>query len=193
MKKLFLILLAFITLYAEPATKEDIKELKQDIKLLINKVNEIDKKVYANSIKIDMLEKHMNARFKEIDKRFEDMNKRFEEMNTNFNRRFEEMNNNFNRRFEEMNNNFNNRFEEMNKRFEDMMNYLWMISAAFLGLTAVTIGFAIWDRKSMIKAAKEEIVEDIKQNRLKEFIFELKKLSQKDPELAKVLKSFHIL
>ena len=153
MKKLFLILLAFITLYAEPATKEDIKELKQDIKLLINKVNEIDKKVYANSIKIDMLEKHMNARFKEIDKRFEDMN----------------------------------------KRFEDMMNYLWMISAAFLGLTAVTIGFAIWDRKSMIKAAKEEIVEDIKQNRLKEFIFELKKLSQKDPELAKVLKSFHIL
>ena len=182
MKKLFLILLAFITLYAEPATKEDIKELKQDIKLLINKVNEIDKKVYANSIKIDMLEKHMNARFKEIDKRFEEMNKRFEEMNTNFNRRFEEMNNNF-----------NNRFEEMNKRFEDMMNYLWMISAAFLGLTAVTIGFAIWDRKSMIKAAKEEIVEDIKQNRLKEFIFELKKLSQKDPELAKVLKSFHIL
>jgi hypothetical protein len=106
---------------------------------LINKVNEIDKKVYANSIKIDMLEKNMN------------------------------------------------------KRFEDMLNYLWMISAAFLGLTTVTIGFAIWDRKSTIKAVKDEIVEDIKTNKLKEFIYELKKLAKEDMELAKVLRSFHML
>ena len=139
MKKIIIFILSFMALYGQPATKEDIKELKQDIRLLINKVNEIDKKVYANSIKIDMLEKNMN------------------------------------------------------KRFEDMLNYLWMISAAFLGLTTVTIGFAIWDRKSTIKAVKDEIVEDIKTNKLKEFIYELKKLAKEDMELAKVLRSFHIL
>ncbi len=174
MKKFFLVLIAFITLYAQPATKEDIRELKSDIKLILNKVddltkkiNEIDKKVYANSLKIDMLEKNMNKRFELIDKRFEDTNRRFEQIDK--------------------------RFEDMNNRFEDMINYLWMISAAFLGLTAVSIGFAIWDRKTTIKAAKEEIVEDIKTNRLKEFIFELRKLAEKDAELARVLKSFHIL
>jgi hypothetical protein len=92
-----------------------------------------------------------------------------------------------------MNKMMDKRFEDMGKRFEDMINYLWMISAAFLGLVAVTIGFAIWDRKSMIKAAKEDIIEEIKNKRLKEFIYELKELSKKDKELAKVLKSFHLL
>jgi len=58
---------------------------------------------------------------------------------------------------------------------------------------AVTIGFAIWDRRSMIKAAKEEIVEDIKNDKLKEFIYELQKLAKRDKEVAQILKSFHML
>jgi hypothetical protein len=166
MKKLILFLLA-IALYAQPATKEDIKELREDIKLLINKVNDIDKKVYANSVKIDMLEKNMNVRFAQVDKRFEQVDKRFEQIDK--------------------------RFEEMGDRFDDMLNYLWMISTAFLGLTGISIGFAMWDRKTSIKAAKEDIIEDIKTNKLKEFVFELQKLSKEDKELAKVLKSFHLI
>jgi len=196
MKKILLILFLIVSTYATPATKEDIKELKQDIKLILNKLNEIDKRVYTNSVKIDMLEKNMNKRFELIDKRFEDINKRFELIDKRFedmNKRFEQMNENFNKRFEQMNENFNKRFEDMNKRFEDMINYLWMISAAFLGLVAVTIGFAIWDRKSMIKAAKDEIIEEIKTKKLKEFIYELRELSKKDKELAQILKSFHLL
>ena len=141
MKKLILLTLFIISLFAN----QDLANIKSDIKLLLNKVNEldekvdkiekkvneIDKKVEINSVKIEMLQKHMNKRFEAIDKRFEDFNKRFEAIDK--------------------------RFEDFNKRFEDMINYLWMISAAFLGLVAATIGFAIWDRKSMIKAAKEEI------------------------------------
>ena len=175
---MLIIIFGIVMLFAEPATKEDIKELRQDIKLLINKVNEIDKKVYANSVKIDMLEKTMNKRFEDMNKRFEQVDKRFEDMN---------------RRFEQMNESFNKRFEQIDKRFEDMISYLWMISAAFLGIAASAIGFAIWDRKSTIKAAKEEIIEDIKTNRLKDFILELQKLAKKDTELAKVLRSFHLM
>ena len=48
MKKILLILFLIIFSYATPATKEDIKELKQNIKLILNKVNEIDKKVFKN-------------------------------------------------------------------------------------------------------------------------------------------------
>ena len=104
----------------------------------------------------------------------EDMDKRFEQVD---------------KRFEQV----DKRFEEMGDRLDDMLNYLWMISTAFLGLTGISIGFAMWDRKTSIKAAKEDIIEDIKTNKLKEFVFELQKLSKEDKELAKVLKSFHLI
>ena len=84
----YLVVLLITTfLFATPATKEDIKEIKQDIKLLIQKVDDLDKKVYANTLKIDMLEKNMNQRFEmmneSFNKRFEAVDKRFE-MLTNF-------------------------------------------------------------------------------------------------------------
>ena len=198
MKKLILLTLFIISLFAN----QDLANIKSDIKLLLNKVNEldekvdkiekkvneIDKKVEINSVKIEMLQKHMNKRFEAIDKRFEDFNKRFEAIDKrfeDFNKRFEAID----KRFED----FNKRFEDFNKRFEDMINYLWMISAAFLGLVAATIGFAIWDRKSMIKAAKEEIINDIEQHKLKDFVYKLRELATYDKELAKVLREFHML
>jgi len=188
MKRILLMLLFALSLFAN----SDLIEIKQNIKLILNKVNtlekkvdlldkkvnELDKKVEINSIKIEMLQKQMDKRFEAIDKRFEMLQKNMDE-------RFEAMN----KRFEDM----NKRFEDVNKRFEDMINYLWMISAAFLGLVGVTIGFAIWDRKSMIKAAKEEIIEDIKNNKLKEFVYKLRELAVTDKELAKVLKEFHVI
>ena len=91
-----------------------------------------------------------------------------------------------NKRFEQMNENFN-------KRFEDMISYLWMISMAFLGLTAATIGLMLWDRKTTIKAAKDEIIEEIEENKLKDFVYRLRDIAKKDKELAKVLREFHIL
>ena len=142
MKKLVLLVLFAISLFAN----QDLAEMKSDIKLILNKVNELDrkvneldKKVEVNSVKIEMLQKHMD------------------------------------------------------KRFEDMIDYLWMISTTFLGLVAVTIGFAIWDRKSMIKAAKEEIINDIEQHKLKDFVYKLRELATYDKELAKVLREFHML
>ncbi len=167
MKKLLIVFLYIIALFAAPATKEDIRELKSDIKLILNKVDELAKKV-------NEIDKKVYANSIKIDMLEKNMNKRFEQVD---------------KRFEQV----DKRFEQVDKRFEDMINYLWMISTAFLGLTAISIGFAVWDRKTTIKATKEEIVQDIKVNRLKEFIFELKHLSQNDVELAKVLKSFHIL
>ena len=59
MRNIFAIFLIIGYLFATPATKEDIKELKiqmqnnmkelrGDIKLILNKISEMDKKIYAN-------------------------------------------------------------------------------------------------------------------------------------------------
>ena len=154
--------------------REAIKRFSLLISEKIAKIEEIEDIQEETKSDIRILIETVKQGFEEMHRRFEDINKRFEDMN---------------KRFEQV----DKRFEDMNKRFEDMLSYLWMVSAAFLGLTAVTIGFAIWDRKSTIKAVKDEIVEDIKVNKLKEFIYELRKLAKEDKELAKVLKSFHLL
>lgn len=39
----------------------------------------------------------------------------------------------------------------MDKRFEQMMTFLWMLVALFGGITSATIGFAIWDRRTMVR------------------------------------------
>ncbi len=67
----------------------------------------------------------MNKRFEQVDKRFEQIDKRFEQIDK--------------------------RFEQVDKRFEQMMEFLWMLVGIFTTLTATTIGFAYWDRRTIIK------------------------------------------
>ena len=87
MRTILFMTLLVLSLWANQnvATKDDIADIKSSLKILIDKVehmqtqiNDLDKRVYANTIKIEALEKNMNKRFEEIDKRFEDMNQRFE-------------------------------------------------------------------------------------------------------------------
>ena len=42
------------------------------------------------------------------------------------------------------------RFEQVNKRFDQIMNFLWILTAIFTTLTATVIGFAYWDRRTII-------------------------------------------
>jgi len=44
----------------------DLIEIKQNTKLILHKLNELDKKVEVNSIKIEMLQNRMNKRFEDI-------------------------------------------------------------------------------------------------------------------------------
>jgi len=135
------------------------------------------------------LREDMNKRFELINKRFEDMNKRFELMD----KRFEDMNKRFeliNKRFEDM----NKRFEDMNKRFEQMMNFLWMLVGIFATLTAAVIGFAYWDRRTIIQKARDEAIETIeKEGRLKDLIMALRTIAKEDRKLATVLRNFGLL
>ena len=51
------------------------------------------------------------------------------------------------KRFEELR-------EDMNKRFEEQLTFLEIVAIAFSTIAAATIGFAIWDRKTVISRAK---------------------------------------
>ena len=132
----------------------------------------------------------VDKRFEQVDKRIselrEDLNKRFEQVD----KRFEEMREDMNKRFEQV----DKRFEQVNKRFEEMMTFLWMLVGIFTTLTAVVIGFAYWDRRTIIRKARDEAIETIeREGRLKEFIKALRAYASEDEKFATVLRSFGLL
>ena len=91
------------------------------------------------------------------------------------------------KRFEAM----DKRFEAMDRRFDQLNNLIIGIIGAFSAIVAVTIGFAIWDRRSMIRPFEDK-VEELRKTDQK-FLEILKTLAREDKKLAEVLKSFGIL
>jgi Mg2+ and Co2+ transporter CorA len=72
------------------------------------------------------------------------------------------------------------------------------IVGAFAAIVAATIGFALWDRRTMIrpfedkvKKIEDDILEDKK--RLKDLLAAVKEYAKKDQGLADILKSFSLL
>ena len=170
------------------------------------------------------LREDMNNRSEQVDQRLlelrEDMNNRSEqvdqrliELREDINKRFEQVD----KRFVELREDMNKRFEQVDKRFEQMMNTLQLIAGIFTVLTLGVIGFAYWDRRTIIRKAKEETLETLageaapkeeaiidravaraaqeikKDHRLQNLITALRKLAATDPPLANVLKEFHLL
>ncbi len=138
-----------------------------------------------------------NKRFEDINKRFEDMNKRFEDMN----KRFEALQREMNARFEvlqrEMDKRFamvDKRFEDMNKRFDQMFTFLWILTGIFTTLTLGVIGFAYWDRRTIIRKAREETRDDIeKEGRVRDLILAMRELAKKNKDVAYVLRNFNLM
>ncbi|MEJ5378492.1 MAG: hypothetical protein WHX93_18130 [bacterium] len=114
------------------------------------------------------------------------VDKRFEELREDMNKRFEQID----KRFEQV----DKRFEEVRSRFEQLTAFLWMLVGIFTTLTAVVIGFAYWDRRTIIRKAKEEAVEAIeKEGRVQDLVHALRRLATEDQKLAEVLRSFRLL
>ncbi|MCS7198993.1 MAG: hypothetical protein N2327_06590 [Caldimicrobium sp.] len=121
----------------------------------------------------------IEAKLAEIDKRFEQIDKRFEQID---------------KRFEQI----DKRFEQIDKRFEQMMTFMWMLVVIFTGITAATIGFAIWDRRTMIRPfeIKTKLIEDEisrERERLNLVIEALRNLAKTDEKVAEILKRFNLM
>jgi ABC-type multidrug transport system fused ATPase/permease subunit len=87
--------------------------------------------------------------------------------------------------------------EDMNAQFGRMFYLILGLVGAFAAIVATTIGFAIWDRRTMIRPFEtkvREIEEEISQNRqrLHSLIEALRSLSQTDEKVAEVLRRFNL-
>ena len=107
----------------------------------------------------------MDRRFEGVDKHFEGVDKRFGELR-----------------------------QDMNTRFDQMMNFLMILGGIFTTLTLGIIGFAYWDRRTIIKKASAEAIKEIeREGRLKDLILALRELAKNNSEVAQVMRNFHLL
>ena len=128
-------------------------------------------------LRVKMIE--IDKRFEQIDKRFEQVDKRFEELREDMNKRFEQV---------------DKRFEQVDKRFEQMFNFLWIITGIFTAIMVGNIGFAYWDRRTIIKKAKDETIAEIeKEGRVRDLINALREVAKNNQEIAKILRQFNLL
>lgn len=51
----------------------------------------------------------------------------------------------------------NKRIDDTNKRIDDLIDFMWILAGVFSALTAVTIGFALWDRRTMIRPFEDKV------------------------------------
>jgi len=94
------------------------------------------------------------------------------------------------KRFEQV----DKRFEQVDKRFDQMMTFLWILAGIFTALVAAVIGFAYWDRRTIIRRAKEEAMEEMKRDGFLRSILEvLKEISPDIPKLEEALRRHNLL
>ena len=104
----------------------DIAEIKATLKTFMEQV---DKRFEQIDKRIAELRKDMNERFRQIDKRFKQVDKRFEQIDK--------------------------RFEQINIELDRHENIMVGIFAGQIASVAAVIGFAWWDRRTIIRKAEE--------------------------------------
>ena len=87
--------------------------------------------------------------------------------------------------------------DDINAQFDRLFQLLLGLLGTFTALVTATISFALWDRRTMLRpverrvsSLEEEMVDN--QPRVAALLNALRTLSQRDPELAAVLKNFNL-
>ena len=149
-------------------------------------------KVYAGS-GMKVTNEMIYAKLLEIEKRQAILEAQFREFKEQVDKRFEQVD----KRFEDLREDMNKRFEQVDKRFEQLYTFLWIITGIFTTLTLGVIGFAYWDRRTIIRKAKEESVEEVGRRfsleQIKKLIEVLRELAREDEKVARVLRQFGLL
>jgi predicted PurR-regulated permease PerM len=104
------------------------------------------------------------------------------------------------KRFEQV----DKRFEQVDNRFSDMMNYIIIMAVVFASMTGLTIGFALWDRRTMIRPFESKVKEietninenqeklDKAQNLNNQLISVIRDYAKKDRKFAEIIKGYNI-
>jgi len=131
--------------------------------------------IYQKLIEIEQKQAVFDERFKQIDKRFEAIDKRFEDIN---------------RRFAELR-------DDMNRRFDQLYTFLWIITGIFTAVMVGTLGFAYWDRRTIIAEAKrqtlEELERDVKPEKLRKLLNVAREYAKENEKFKEILKKEGLL
>ena len=85
--------------------------------------------------------------------------------------------------------------EDMNLQFARQFQLTLGLLGAFTVLVAATISFALWDRRTMLRPVEDRVKTleaDLAANPPRVLLEALRNLSQRDPELASVLKNLNL-
>ena len=128
------------------------------------------------------LETTLKVFMEQTDKRFEQIDKRFKELREDMNKRFEQV---------------DKRFEQVNRELDRLVSIMVGVFAGQIALVGAVIGFAWWDRKTVIRKAKEETLEEMEKElrpeKFKKLLNALREKAQNDKELADILKRYGLL
>ena len=105
--------------------------------------------------RFDQLEKQMDQRFDQLEKRMVRIETTLQMFMESTNQRFEQVD----QRFAELREDMNQRFTQVDQRFEQVMQTLQMIAAIFTAFFLAMLGYAWWDRRTIVRKAKEETLE----------------------------------
>ncbi len=88
--------------------------------------------------------------------------------------------------------------EDMDRQFARQFRLTLALLGAFSALVAAIIGFALWDRRTMIRPFERTVsslAEELSANRqrMESLLDALRALGQRDPAVANVLKQFNLL
>ncbi len=131
--------------------------------------------IYQKLLEIEKRQAVFEERFNQIDKRFEQIEKRITEFREDTNRRFIELR------------------DDMNKRFEQLFTFLWILTGIFTTLVVTVIGFAWWDRRTVIRRARDEAVDEVERKLFAKLLSTLRYLAKEDSKLAEALKLHGLL
>ena len=129
----------------------------------------------------------------ELRTRGQEMDKRFVELRQDMNKRLEQVD----KRLEQVDNRFGELREDMNNRFGQMMSTIWILATIFAAITIGTIGFAIWDRRTMIRPFETKVADmdiQITHNQgINEKLLEaLKEFAATNRRFGEILKRFNL-
>ena len=100
--------------------------------------------------------------------------------------------------FQQLRQDMNARFEQMDSRFAELTQFMLGIVGAFAALVAITIGFALWDRRTTlrpledrVKAVEAEQARD--RERLDSLLEFFRSLGRGDERVAEMLRQSRLL
>jgi len=150
-------------LWVSLAQAQQVGFTQEDRERIDRRFDQVEKHMVRIETTLQMFMESTAQRFEQVDKRFaeqrEDFNTRFEQVD----KRFAEQREDFNTRFEQMQNSMNTRVEQMqnsmNTRFAELMQFLQIITGIFTVIMVAAIGFAFWDRRTVLAKSKEVALE----------------------------------